>query len=118
MSPTQSLVAAIIVALAGLVGSYLTTRQNRNQGRATNAQQIIDQVQEERNRAEDRADKAEARFDAAIAQVKAELAEVRAELVRVNAREQVLVEHAWQLRRHINEQLAPPPPPWPDDLQR
>lgn len=119
MTPEQwQLIGGVLVALLGLLGSYLVTRQNRRQATASDAQQIIDQVQEERNRAEDRADKDRSELKTEIAELKAEIAAVKAELVRVHAREQVLVEHAWQLRHHINEQLAPPPPSWPEELNR
>jgi septal ring factor EnvC (AmiA/AmiB activator) len=112
----QPVIGTIIAALIAFGGVWLTQRNSRKNNSADLMQRIIDQVQEERDRAQDRADKGEAKFEAAIASLKAELAEVRAELIRVIAREQVVVEHAWQLRRHINEQLSPPPPPWPKEL--
>lgn len=58
-----------------------------------------------------------------LAEQRAELTSMRAEVVenrerikRIEGRERRLVNYVHRLRAHITQQLPPPPPEWPADL--
>jgi exopolysaccharide biosynthesis protein len=60
-----------------------------------------------------------------VTELRAELTETRALVIAADARIAALErrDRAWanyvhRLRRHITDQLPPPPPEWPEDLDR
>lgn len=115
MSPQAWLLLGTIVTVAGgLVGSWLLYRQQGRQSRTTDAQQIIDQLQEMRGADEDRHRRELAELRAEVAGLRAEVGEVRA---RAEARELALFDYASVLRWHIDDRRPPPPPEWPVALR-
>lgn len=121
MSPEAwLLLGTLITAVGGIAGTTLLIRQQGRQTHTTDAQQLIDQLQEERKADDDR-------HERQLQQVRSELAEVRGELrdarrdvalvrERMDDRERVLLDYVALLRAHIDQGLRPPPPPWPSAL--
>ena len=94
------------IAVAGIISGAVVARINKA---GTRENQIIDQVQEERD---------------AIAQAKKELKEdfekriesLESKLNGLEIRERIFVSYVMTLQNWINEGKGPPPPPWPEAL--
>lgn len=93
---------------AGLIG-WLTYRLNQRRATTDSAQQMIDQAQEERDKAWTRADADRERMDA-------RMADATARIDGLEIRERVLLDYVAALRHHIDQRNEPPPPAWPDAL--
>jgi hypothetical protein len=96
-----SFVVPIVVASLGAWGYYVSHRAQKG----TPEHALIDQLQEQLDRADARSDKQDARME-----------KIEAELGRFKKREQIRDEYINKLRRHIEAGMPPPPPPWPDGL--
>lgn len=93
-----ALVGVLVTAVLSTLGIVLTNRQN-----AQNA--LLSATTAE------------------VAAARTELAETRKEVERNEARiaalekrDHALVRYVRRLRKHINDEVGPPPPAWPDEL--
>ena len=103
------LLGTVVTALAALVRVWMLIRQQGRQSRTTDAQQIIDQLQEERT-----ASREEHRRE--IGEVRSELDALRKRVQRMESRELAFFDYVSALRWHIEQGKGPPPPPWPPAL--
>jgi len=116
------LLGTFITATAGVTTTWLLIRQQGRQTRTTDAQQIIDQLQENAKSREEQhlreiADR-DQRHQQEIGEVRRDLAEVRGRVEGLEDREMAWDDYAAQLRAHIDRGDPPPPPPWPAALMR
>lgn len=104
------------VGLASLV-TWLGIRQSGKKNKTDTAQQMFDQLQEERDAAEKRhaADKAEWKEE--LREVKDELKKVNEDVRAAYRREMDRDDFIQELRNHIRLGLGPPPPEWPESLR-
>lgn len=105
------LAASLITATGGVFGTWLNLRRQGQQAKTTDAQQLIDQLQEMRGTDDDR-------HLREIAAVRADVAELRSRVARMESRELSLLDYVSQLRWHIDQQKPPPPPEWPTNFAR
>ena len=91
----------IVVAGLGTWGYAISKKAQK--GTRENA--IIDQLQEQVDKADERSDKQDAR-----------MARIEKELDRFKVRERIRDDYIVTLRRHIEIGAPPPPPPWPAGL--
>lgn len=114
------LVGTMVTALSALGGTWLMIRQQGRQSRTTDAQQLIDQLQEMRaadeTRHQQETDKLEGRYLRELVEVRQEMTEVKDRVGRMEAREMTLQDYVADLRHHIDSGKGPPPPPWPPAL--
>lgn len=108
------------VGIGGLTAfvTWLGIRQSGKKTKNDTAQQMFDQLQEERDAAEKRhdiiVDKLETKLAEADKRMDAFAADMRAAYLRELARDDFIQE----LRNHIRLDLGPPPPEWPEELRR
>jgi chromosome segregation ATPase len=114
------LLGTIITAGGGLLGTWLLIRQQGRQSRTTDAQQIIDQLQEMRAADEERHRREIADLRTEVGALRTEVGEARHEIddvkSRAERRELVFFDYVAALRWHIEQRKPPPPPPWPAAL--
>lgn len=96
--------AAIIAALITASVGWLTYRSARSKNNTDAAQGLIDQLQEERDT--DRTKNA------------ADIARLTDRMDGMEHRERLLLDYVEDLRMHISNGRPPPPPQWPEGLQR
>lgn len=121
MSPgTVQLLSTLGAALVGFVGIWLATRQNGRTAKYTDAQAMMDQIQEERDKSEERSAAAlslvEVQHSNALAAMGTRLTEGLQRIDRLESRDRLLLDYVSQLRWHIDSGNPPPPPPWPSGL--
>ena len=121
MSPEAwLLLGTVVTALAALVRVWMLIRQQGRQSRTTDAQQIIDQLQEERGAREEQHRREmtalEQRHNHEIAGVRGEVSDLRVRMSRMEDRELAHFDYEYKLRAHIDQRKGPPPPPWPVEL--
>lgn len=116
------LAGTVITGLLALLGIYLSVRQSGRTTKTTDAQQIIDQLQEELTRVESRCKddlaRSETRHREEIGKLEARMVDMASTMGRLEDREHVLEDYAQALRHHIDQQMGPPPPSWPVELTR
>lgn len=126
-----AVLSAIVLAVLGLIGTYVTNRQNKIGAKATNAlnertvdreewREYVDRQDTERLRLEKRIEDLETRLEAEVAARKkaedrAEAADLRAE--RAEKRAEALGRRVTQLEETLRKHGIPVPPPTdlPDD---
>ena len=106
---TAQLFGTLAAALLALVGIWLTVRQAGKQTKTNVAQQLIDQLQEERTTIQDRLDRMER-------ESRAEVAELRTKVDRMARENLLLRDFVQELRQDIRTGTPPPPRPWPPEL--
>ena len=105
----SALLGTVIAALAGVVGSVLVYRNQRRSVTTDAAQRQIDQIQEDREN-----DRAE--FARASARFTERQGRLEQRVENLEARDRVSSQYILDLRFHISEGHAPPPPPFPAEL--
>lgn len=93
-----ALVGVLFTAVIGVLGTVLTLRQNAQTALLTDA----------------RADLAATRAELAATKTEVERNEGR--IAALERRDHALVRYVRRLRKHINDELGPPPPDWPTEL--
>lgn len=96
---TLQFLGTIAAGLLALLGIWLTVRQAGKQTKTNVAQQLIDQLQEERSKIQDRLDR------------------IEADNRKRDERERIRDDYIQELRQHIRLGLPPPPPAWPGELR-
>ncbi len=110
--------AALITAVFTYLGVRRSARAQASQAATERELGLIDRWKSFADEAEERADRIEQRVNAKIAAQDAAIADLRRRLSCLEAREKVLRDYAHQLRMHIERELGPPAPPWPDDVNK
>lgn len=114
------LLGTIVTAAGGLFGTWRQLKQQARQTKTTDAQQIIDQLQEIGSAAEERhqreVDTLEGRYLRELVEVRLTVTELTGRVNRVEGRERVLLDYVAALRFHIDQGRPPPPPEWPPQL--
>ncbi len=85
------LIVAAITTFGVIAAAFLTSRVSNRKLRSDAGHQMIDQYQEE-------------------------IRELRAEVAALRKTQRIQGDYIGQLRQHIAEGHAPPPPPWPAGL--
>lgn len=117
---TWQFLGTVATAALALLGIWLSTRTTGQTTRTTDAQQLIDQMQEEAARL--RADhteemtRIEMRHKEQMDEVKVRLADLASATGRLEDRELILLDYVQALRHHIDQGAGPPPPTWPPTL--
>lgn len=104
------------VGLASLV-TWLGIRQSGKKNKTDTAQQMFDQLQEERDAAEKRHDKVVERLETKLEKAEERMASMEADQRAAYQREMARDEFIQDLRNHIRLGLGPPPPEWPEALR-
>lgn len=104
------------VGLASLV-TWLGIRQSGKKNKTDTAQQMFDQLQEERDAAERRHDKVVERLEGKLEKAEERLASMEADQRAAYLREMTRDDFIQELRNHIRLGLGPPPPEWPESLR-
>ena len=110
--------AALITAVFTYLGVRRSARAQASQAATERELGLIDRWKNFADEAEERADRIEQRVNAKIATQDTAIADLRRRLSCLEAREKVLRDYAHELRMHIEHELGPPAPPWPDDVTK
>lgn len=89
------LIGTVLTGGVALAVGLITARAADRKDKKSDSQALIDQLQEERDKAVEVAD---------------------ARTGRLEKRQRILEDYVGQLRQHIDQRLDPPAPPWPTEL--
>ncbi len=110
MSPDNlQFLGTLGAATLALLGIWLSTRQSGRAAQSSDAQALIDQIQEERT-------EARAQTAAARAETDARMTNAFARIAGLESRERLLLDYVSALRWHIDSGNPPPPPVYPAGL--
>lgn len=125
MDAAIEVVRGVGIGGATILVTWLGVKQTGKKAKTDSVQQLVDQLQEERDTARDAhsadMDRMEKRLEKAEA--KAEKADEKAEKLAqdmraAHYRELLRDDFIQELRNHIRLGLGPPPPEWPEELRR
>lgn len=108
--------AALITAVATYLGVRRSARAQAAQAATERELGLIDRWKTFADEAEERADRIEQKVNAKMAAQDTAIADLRRRLSCLEARERVLRDYAHRLRMHIEAELGPPAPPWPEHV--
>lgn len=115
-TPLLTTLGIAIPATLTLLGVVISKRAQERQSAADRAVELIDDYRQQTLDARADAQKAIKDVRATLAQQDEAITDLRRRLNLVEARERVLLDYAHRLRAHIDRELGPPAPPWPDIL--
>lgn len=110
------ILTAVITGALALIGVLRSVRAQQEKAAGDRAVELIDEYRKSKEEAKQDARDLEARLDKRISEQDQAIADLRRRLNLVEARERVLLDYAHRLRAHIDRELGPPAPPWPDIL--
>lgn len=113
-----TILGILITAIFTYLGVRRSARAQASQAATERELGLIDRWKTFADEAEERADRIEQRVNQKIATQDAAIADLRRRLSCLEAREKVLRDYAHELRMHIERELGPPAPPWPDDVNK
>lgn len=125
MDAAIEVVRGVGIGGATILVTWLGVKQTGKKNKVDSVQQLIDQLQEERDtarrqhvedmdRMEKRVEKAEKTAENAVTKADGLAEDIRA----AHRRELVRDDFIQELRNHIRLGLGPPPPEWPEELRR
>lgn len=113
-----TILGILITAIFTYLGVRRSARAQASQAATERELGLIDRWKNFADEAEKRADRIEQKVNAKLAAQDTAIADLRRRLSCLEAREKVLRDYAHQLRMHIERELGPPAPPWPDDVTK
>lgn len=113
-----TILGILITAIFTYLGVRRSARAQASQAATERELGLIDRWKNFADEAEERADRIEQKVNAKLAAQDTAIADLRRRLSCLEAREKVLRDYAHELRMHIERELGPPAPPWPDDVNK
>lgn len=96
------LIGTIATGVIAVIVGVITTRAADRKDKKSDSQNLIDQLQEERSQLQKERQESVTASDNRVSSLE--------------RRHKVLEDYVGQLRRHIDDRLDPPAPPWPKEL--